>query len=249
MPDIPLTIGKKMKLQAHRCFRALGFDIIRTHRDSSSDNVAGSFPPHTEYSLVGSPENFFLHDGYRHRAEAIPWDDTENTDQWQDEVYRFAREVFVQQNLRTVADVGCGSAYKLLKYFGDCEVIGLDVAETCACLRKRYPHATWMELDFRNPGPLRAELIIAADVIEHLGNPDDLLSYLAAVNPRYIVMSTPDRNLLRAGTHNGPPRNPAHAREWSFAQFEAYIGRRFQVLEHFISNSAQATQCVLCTPR
>jgi len=249
MPNTPLTISKKMKLHAHRCFRALGFDIVRTHPVSGNDPVVGSFPPHTEYSIVGSPQNFFIHDGYRHRTEAIHWDDTENKDEWQDEVYKFAREVFVQQNLRAVADVGCGSAYKLLKYFGDGGVIGLDVAETCVWLRKRYPHSTWIELDFRNPRPVQAELIIAADVIEHLPNPDDLISYLLAVNPRYIVLSTPDRNLLRAGTHNGPPRNPAHAREWSFVQFEAYIARRFQVLEHFISNSAQGTQCVLCAPR
>jgi len=249
MPNTPLTISKKMRLHAHRCFRALGFDIVRTHPVSSNERVVGSFPPHTEYSIVGSLENFFIHDGYRHRTEAIHWDDTENKDEWQDEVYKFAREVFVQQNLRTVADVGCGSAYKLLKYFGDREVIGLDVAETCAWLRKRYPYSTWIELDFRNPRPLHAELIIAADVIEHLLNPDDLISYLLAVNPRYIVLSTPDRNLLRAGTHNGPPRNPAHVREWSFVQFEAYIARHFRVLEHFISNSAQGTQCVLCAPR
>lgn len=248
MPNTPL-ISKKMKLHAHRCFRALGFDIVRTHPVLGNDRVIGSFPPHMEYSVVGSPQNFFIQDGYRHRTEVIHWDDTENKDEWQDEVYKFAREVFVQQNLKTVADVGCGSAYKLLKYFGGSGVIGLDVVETCAWLRKRYPHSTWIELDFKNPRLLQVELIIASDVIEHLLNPEDLISYLSAVNPRYIVLSTPDRNLLRVGTHNGPPRNPAHAREWSFVQFEAYIASRFQVLEHFISNSAQGTQCLLCAPR
>jgi hypothetical protein len=128
-------------------------------------------------------------------------------------------------------------------------MIGLDVTETCVWLKKRYPHLTWMELDFKNPPTLQADLIIASDVIEHLLDPDDLMSYLEAIHPGYVVLSTPDRNLLRAGTHNGPPRNPAHTREWSFAEFEAYIASRFRVLEHFISNGAQGTQCLLCTLR
>jgi hypothetical protein len=78
-------------------------------------------------------------------------------------------------------------------------------------------------------------------IIEQVLEPDDLLSYLLAVNPRYIVISTPDRNLLRAGTHNGPPRNPSHVREWNFAKFEAIVASRFQILEHFSSSSTQRT--------
>jgi len=69
------------------------------------------------------------------------------------------------------------------------------------------------------------------------------------LNSKYILFSTVERNLLRVGTHNGPPMNPTHVREWNFAEFDAYISSRFEVLEHFISNSAQATQCLLCTPR
>ena len=144
--------------------------------------------------------------------------------------------------------MGYASGYKLLKHFRDRSVIGVDVAKTCAWLKKKYPHQTWMELDFKDPTSLQADLIIAADVIEHLSDPDELLSYLANIKLKYVILSTPDRNLLRAGTHNGPPRNPAHVREWNFSEFEAYVASRFHVLEHFISNSAQGTQCLLCTP-
>jgi hypothetical protein len=240
--------SKKLKLCAHRCLRAMGLEIMRTKPPDASERIMGSFPPHREYAAIGRAENYFIHDGYQHRAEAIYFDDTENSDEWQDEVYKFAREVFDQRELKTVCDVGCGSAYKLLKYFRDRSAIGVDVAKTCAWLRKKYPHLVWMELDFKDPPSLQADLVIAADVIEHLCDPDELLSYLAKINPKYVILSTPDRNLLRAGTHNGPPRNPAHTREWSFAEFEAYVARRFHVLEHFISNSAQGTQCLFCTP-
>jgi len=56
-----------------------------------------------------------------------------------------------------------------------------------------------------------------------------------------------DRNLLRVRTHDGPPKNPAHVREWSFAEFHAYIAPWFHIEHYFISCAAQGTQCLLCT--
>ena len=247
-----MTIRSKVKFWTHRCFGTFGFDIVRTHparQNRPNERIMGSFPPHHQYSVVGTAANYFIHAGYRHRTEAIHYDDTENRDEWQDEVYKFARELFDREKLTSVCDVGCGSAYKLLKYFNDRSTVGLDVANTCAWLKSKYSHRTWMELDFKSAPALQADLVIASDVIEHLLDPDGLMSYLEALHPRYLVLSTPDRNLLLAGTHNGPPRNSAHVREWSFTEFEAYVASRFQVLEHFISNSAQATQCLLCAPR
>jgi len=239
-------IGNKLKSAAHRYFGVFGFDIVRTNPAGS---IIGSFPPHTEYFSVGRPENYFIHEGYKNRTEAIYYDDTGNTNQWQMEVYKFAREVLDQSKLKYVCDIGCGSAYKLLKYFGDCNTIGLDVAKTCEWLGAKYPGREWLELDFSTVPALQADVVIAADVVEHLLYPDQLMSYIAALDPKYVVLSTPDRNLFRTGTHNGPPGNPAHIREWSFAEFEAYVASHFQVLDHFISNSRQATQCLLCAPR
>lgn len=249
MAKTPQTVINRLKLALHRAFDVFGFDIVRVRRNGPEPPVTGTFPPHKEYFSIGLPENYFIRDGYRHRSEASYFDDTECTDQWQREVYRFAREVFDQKHLTTVCDIGCGSATKLVRYFAGCNIIGLDVPKTCEWLRRKYPNLSWMELDFKNAPSLRADLVIAADVIEHVLDPDELLEYIASLDPKYVVLSTPDRNLLGAGTHDGPPHNPTHIREWSFAEFEAYAGNRFQVLEHFISNRAQATQCLLCAPR
>jgi len=224
--------------------RALGLEVRRV-RES---RLSGTFPPHNQFLLTGTAQNYFIHDGYRHRAESAYFDDTVNTDSWQREVYRFAREVFDAENLTNVCDVGCGSAFKLLRYFNDCATIGFDVAPTCQWLRKKYPGHSWIDLDFAKPPALQSDLVITADVIEHVQCPDDLLSFVQALRPQYVVFSTPDRNLLNAGTHDGPPLNPAHVREWNYAEFQAYIKSRFKVLEHFISNAFQSTQCVLCSP-
>jgi len=206
----------------------------------------GSFPPLRDLSPIGSRKNYFIHDGYQHRQQAIYFDDTKFTDQWQLEVYQFAREICDREALSSVYDFGCGSGYKLMKYLNRFRTVGIDVPETCQWLRRKYPDRVWQEADsFKKPDD-SVDLVIASDVIEHLENPDELIATILDLRPRYAILSTPDRNLLRAGTHNGPPLNPAHIREWNFQEFGAYVKEHFELLEHFISCSPQATQCVLC---
>jgi hypothetical protein len=81
-------------------------------------------------------------------------------------------------------------------------------------------------------------------------DPDQLLARVAAVAQKYIILSTPDRNLLYSLSspfYHGPPRNPWHIREWTYIEFELYISRKFNILDHRISNRGQATQMMLLT--
>src|SRR6267378_7976047 len=130
VPDLSVAVGEKLKPLARKWFGAFGIDIVRLHRGGSAP-IVGSFPPHAEYSIIGRPENYYIHANYKQRNEAVYYRDTGNTDQWQLEIYKFAREVLDQKGLRHVCDIGCGSAYKLMKYFADCHTVGLDVAKTC----------------------------------------------------------------------------------------------------------------------
>jgi SAM-dependent methyltransferase len=230
----------------HKCLRKFGVDVVRVSSRDTQIQISGSFPPHAQFRQVGRPEAFNIHEGYTPREFAIHYDDSPNTDEWQNEVYQFSREILDNQRLSKIVDVGCGSGFKLMKYFGELNPIGYDVPPTCEWLRKMYPGREWRELDFTAAVSDTADLVICADVIEHVLDPNALLSYIKKFHPKLIVLSTPDRNLLNAGTHNGPPHNPAHIREWSFFEFEAYISSHFNVIEHFISNAAQCTQCILC---
>ena len=243
-----------MKTPARKTLRRLVHSVLpftheRPSNTKGSPTIVGSFPPRELYARVGTPENYFIHDGYRPRTEAIYFDDTASEDQWQLEVYQFAKEIADLRHLTTVCDIGCGSAHKLLRYFRALETIGVDVPKTCEYLRTKYPDRLWVDWNCEIVPPMRVDLVIAADVIEHLVNPDELLKYIQKLQPKYAVISTPDRNLFRYACHNGPPTNPAHIREWSFAEFDAYLSRFFEVEEHFISFPAQATQCALCRPR
>jgi hypothetical protein len=177
------------------------------------------------------------------------FDDRAAGDEWQREVYKFAQEIAERERLNTICDLGCGSGSKLMRNFRNSTTVGIDVAETCKHLRARWPDRSWLEWNPNNIPQVPIDLVIAADVIEHLVDPDELLLYIQRLCPRYVVVSTPDRNLLRYGCHDGPPTNSAHIREWSFAEFDVYIDQFFQVEEHFITFPQQATQCILCKPR
>jgi len=102
-----------------------------------------------------------------------------------------------------------------------------------------------MVCNFSTPAPFCPDLVICADVIEHLPDPNQLLAFVKLLSPCNIIFSTPDRNLLRVGIHNGPPRDLAQVREWSMPEFRAYIESAFEVLDYFVSNSEQCTQCML----
>lgn len=105
-----------------------------------STTILNSDPPIGEWSRVGNPENYFIHNCYQSRASCQRLDKTSDdgtTNQWQVEVYQFAREVFDRDGLKVVADIGCGSGNKLMHFFRDATTVGFDIPQTIAAARKR----------------------------------------------------------------------------------------------------------------
>ena len=126
-----------------------------------------------------------------------------------------------------------------------CWAAPVAVEPTLSTLRQRYPERVWLQSNFETPPITQADIVICADVIEHLLNPDELLECMARIDSEFIVLSTPDRDLLTKGV-DGPPDNNAHVREWNFEEFGAYIGSHFEVIVHEVINEAQATQYLVC---
>ena len=193
------------------------------------------------------PDRYCIKDGYQINEHPRFFDDTPLKDQWQDEVYRHARDRFEHNNYQSVLDLGTGSGYKLIKYFGTKhDVVGIDLHPTTRWLNVNYPARTWLPFssDIIVTG---YDLLVCADVLEHVVDPDIIMTYIRNAGPKLVVLSTPDRD--RLPTPNGPPSNPCHCREWSFAEFQMYVGVYFNIIDHFISNEAQATQCVVAKLR
>jgi SAM-dependent methyltransferase len=189
--------------------------------------------------------NYFLPEGYVARlgAKQDPAREAEILDKYQDEVYRRASLLYP----RCVLDYGTGSGFKLVKYFDKAHpgtVIGVDLRDTVTLLRRKYPDRMWTTPEYLPP-PSTCDLIICADVIEHVDDPDTLLMTLKSLEPQLIIISTPDRDLIAGAAPLGPPLNPAHVREWNFVEFREYLDSHFNVHAHFYSSKAQATQCAI----
>jgi hypothetical protein len=188
-------------------------------------------------------KDYCIKHGYTIRQSNEFFDDTPYTDTWQNEVYEKAREIADANEFKVIYDIGCGSGYKLLKYFKDFVTVGVDLEKTVTWLKEKYPERKWTE---NITGYPNCDLLICSDVIEHVVDPDMMLSLISMCQPKVIVLSTPDRDLLKNG-QDGPPHNLAHVREWSFIEFEKYISQTFKIHEHYIANHEQATQVIVCS--
>ena len=194
-------------------------------------------------------KTYCIKEDYTSRKDYTHYDDRSEEDKWQLEIYLHALGLMKKYNLSKVADIGCGSGYKLMTYLSDYETIGLELEQNIPFLREKYPDALWMESAFDSELTVDVDVLICSDVIEHIVNPDDLIHYIQKMSFKYLIFSTPERELVYPSDSiylNGPPKNPAHQREWNFQEFNNYIQQHFEVMDHRVTNLHQATQMIIC---
>jgi SAM-dependent methyltransferase len=154
--------------------------------------------------------------------------------QWQPDVYLAARALAPALDARRFVDVGCGNGAKLIELASasGCPAIGIDRGANLARARAAAPALDWREHDLQDaaalpltPGELAGSIVINADVIEHLPDPQRLLAKLrgALDHAELILLSTPERHLTRGLRDPGPPGNPAHIQEWTAREFGALL--------------------------
>lgn len=150
----------------------------------------------------------------------------------QEEVYKFARIITNHFKINSIADVGCGCAFKLLKYFEEVDTIGYDVYQNIEWLKKVYPNREW-QVSNTAMMPQSVDLVISADVIEHVLNPAELINWILKMDPKYIIISTPDRDKLVTKLNRaelGPPGNSLHIREWNYKEFNCFMNDYIEIL-------------------
>jgi SAM-dependent methyltransferase len=204
-------------------------------------------------------QNYFIYNNYKINSNPSHHDDRSYSDEAQDEVYEFAKNFLDENNYNTVIDIGCGSGYKLIKYFEKNWTIGIETEPCLSFLKSNYPNREWInsgkpEESFPNFNK-KCDIVICADVIEHILNPDNLIEYINSFDYNYLIISTPDREILRSRFMNygekswhGPPINPAHVREWDFKEFESYLNATFEKVTGFHCSRQIECMYFLCKP-
>lgn len=195
---------------------------------------------------------------YKIRENNAHHNDMDETDKYQKEVYLYVKSFMETNNLKKVIDIGCGSGYKLIKYLGNFETIGYETEPCISFLRNKYPNNTWInsgesEKSFGENNNLQCDIIMASDVIEHIRDPNKLIEFMKTFNTKYFLISTPCRKILAetmpkwAGKNiNGPPKNEAHIREWTYEEFIMYLNKHFKVLHSELGKEQKACHWHLC---
>ncbi len=157
-------------------------------------------------------------------------------------VYEYARRFIQKNGLKTLVDVGCGPATKMIDIHNHCKdvkIIGIDQESPIELCKERYDFGEWYVDDFENPRTdlpeIKGDLVVCADVIEHVLNPGKLLDYIRNhVAPGgHVLLSTPDRMTLY-GPDMMVSGNVSHVREWTAQEFKTYLeSQGFEVLEQF----------------
>lgn len=138
-----------------------------------------------------------------------------------------------------ILDVGCGVCVKLNQHLiiPGANATGIDQRSALDAARSLGCNATLYEVDLETANlnlNQHFDIIICADVLEHLINPDYTLALMArhAAPHTRVILSTPERHRERGRDCNSSNK-PEHVREWAFAEFAAYINSRgWRVLSH-----------------
>ena len=194
------------------------------------------------------PENYYIKDGYVPRefpeyCWKSPGDGTTQAPQedgitWQPEVYPFAAENAERLGCKTIIDLGCGNATKLARLYRqhpDWTFVGVDYGPNLEWCRHNHGFGIWREADLEREaslcledGLIRDSIVVCADVIEHLMNPNPLLGMIHGMliqGSKAVVLSTPERDLTYGIGHFGPSPNLCHVREWNVEEFRARTRR------------------------
>lgn len=205
---------------------------------------------------VRGPEEFCLPRGYRQQAAPLTHDGARVVDErgeataywsearvrasgrYQRHVYAWAAELVRSRGLKSVLDLGCGPCVKLMELIAPvcADVEGADQASAIGVARGRGAGMPLREIDLERCAGVEAwrrfDLIVCADVVEHLLDPDPMLGLIGRLSHEgtLVVMSTPDRARLR-GRGCMASEKPEHVREWAEGEFTAFLRSRGFAIE------------------
>ncbi len=194
---------------------------------------------------------FCIKPGYRPNFTPVDRDPSAGADYWTEErialasryqydVYRTAAALMQAREVASVLDVGSGPPVKLKSLLPAkrLAVHLVDQPETAPLAKKLLPVATFTAADLETIDldlGRRFDLVICADVVEHLRDPDPCLRFIRRhlAPGGVLLISTPERDILRGRDCDCCP-HPAHVREWNRPEFASFLSSRcWQIVKHW----------------
>ncbi len=145
--------------------------------------------------------------------------------------------------LGRVLEVGCGEGDLATHLTGRRRpeaFIGLDVsAKIIELARRRYPELEFVtqsakELPFESKS---FDLVIACEVLEHVDDPGKVLSEIARVSRKHVILSVPREpiwralNMARGAYLHAWGNTPGHVQHWSKRGFTRFVESGLRVVE------------------
>lgn len=190
--------------------------------------------------------SFGIKRGYTCRTTVADFDPWMADEAYQKPVYDLALKRFRAQKGTQLVDWGCGTGTKMVERFKSSECVGVEVSPRFVRnASRRHTLHLFVDAETHWLAGFKPDVLICADVIEHVENPHLFMERLREIAPKLVVISTPAREHIVGGSPNGPPTNPAHAREWTMPEFKAFMRGYLVIKEHTLIDPQRATQCVV----
>lgn len=152
-------------------------------------------------------------------------------------------DLFIEANpVERVLEIGIGEGFisgYLSERFPEKSFAGVDLSEDdIARLRRLFPRIdarAGSAYDLGFPAG-RFDLVVCAEVLEHLDEPDRALAEIQRLAPRRVILSVPHEpffmlsNLLAGKNVTRLGNDPEHINHWSTSSFRRLVEGRFDVL-------------------
>ena len=178
---------------------------------------------------TGAAMSFGIRQGYTPRLNPEYFHDVKPDGKtWQPDLIPIAIHLARTSGVKRIIDIGCGRATGLVPYSTEFDIVGVDFGDNHNYCRDTYDWGTWVDCDLEKYIPdveTRDSIIVCADTIEHLVQPDYLLATIMSglVCAKFALISTPDRERVYGYDQDGPPGNPHHVREWTLNEMTALL--------------------------
>lgn len=143
------------------------------------------------------------------------------------------------EDVNSVIDIGCGEGF-LINCLNGTDITGVDISKKALNIaRQKNPGCNFCtgsiyDLSFKKNS---FDLVIATEVLEHLGKPEKALQEIKRISKNYCILSVPNEpyfrmmNFLRGKNLSRFGNDIEHVQNWNSAEFVNLVGTYFKVVK------------------